>query len=431
MPFIFAQLDINGSNSAILASLLISFLAFVISGLTLYFNSLKDAEITLANEPIFSMVQLTSGRFSKGPPEVREYRPYLETAIRFRTQFVLVNKGARAGTVSVKINLKPTTKLQHFFSGYSAFRIVATEYDERTNWQELEEEFFLIQPRSEFLIDVLTIMSLCNWNYEIRLDQKSSEDWCEELNKVESRNLELLKNFCSVLSQNVSTEKEEMYLATAEPTITASVRHKLRHRLKFWLKPSHRSVDLQTVIPKIHVGRVTEEFIKHYSFGLENWNRTRPHIILDSFDSISTVIWQLTTKLDNYSRNLDSKTVVALRGYDRDDLLEFWNELTGRSSHIKTIIGFIFNKTGLYGKLQKLNSDLIKFKLVLNTADAETPLAANESLDDSRKRLKSEVGAVSQDLEKLRKDLKICEQKASEIHLRRYDKDEVLDPPVV
>src|ERR1019366_2862128 len=182
MPFIFAQLDINGSNSAILASLLISFLAFVISGLTLYFNSLKDAEITLANEPIFSMVQLTSGRFSKGPPEVREYRPYLETAIRFRTQFVLVNKGARAGTVSVKINLKPTTKLQHFFSGYSAFRIVATEYDERTNWQELEEEFFLIQPRSEFLIDVLTIMSLCNWNYEIRLDQKSSEDWCEEFN---------------------------------------------------------------------------------------------------------------------------------------------------------------------------------------------------------------------------------------------------------
>lgn len=109
-----AFIDLSSFNPSLVISLILSIAAFIVSTMTLYHHFLKDADIVLINPPQFSMNRL------KKPEEV----PYIENTVTFHTYLVFLNRGARSGSIRVKLNVNPTEEVKPFYLTYQAHRVL-------------------------------------------------------------------------------------------------------------------------------------------------------------------------------------------------------------------------------------------------------------------------------------------------------------------
>jgi hypothetical protein len=180
------NIDISWLNWPLGVSLLISALAFIVAAASFYFNSLMGPRIYLINHPEFVMVT----KLHEGSHDIKD-------ALDFDADFVLSNIGPHPGVVRLKVKLQPATDIQPFCLGSDTFQKIENTPSNKL----LQNEYFLIERRSNEIISTRTYLRLREWKRTIEIPPEDSDNICDALARVDTRNKEQLKKFCQVLKE--------------------------------------------------------------------------------------------------------------------------------------------------------------------------------------------------------------------------------------
>jgi len=301
-------------------------LAFIVATLTLWYSTLKSADIKICEKPEFTLEKISKDSFNYYIPDTFRFAP---------TRLVFLNHGPRAGAFMPEIKFNCSEKLRPFFKRHSCY----LKLDDKN----LEKSMYLgIREKECLIIEVSLMVEFHDWKEYFDSGPVEPERIRDVLCQTDQRNKQRFSNFCSIL-------EPKMFIGKIDIRTRQTTRSKI-----FWTGMEEKSHFMG-----LGGGLVDEELIGNFQSCLIRWDDIKPNPILERIPDVEKDLEKelLTPLYDNYRRLKDYEQLDSLRPVPLDS----WMRSCEGHGVKKDVANFLIRSMNLDSSFSKYNAEVNKF----------------------------------------------------------------------
>jgi len=347
-----------------------AFAAVIVSGLTLWFTSLKGSNIVLLERPLFIQKTIQRETFDRIIPD-----------IVFETNLIFLNNGTASGVLRMDARFEPMNELAPFFKK-DRF-MFGTEFHRYTASASMPP--ISIDEKDSAVIYIELTVEFHDWKRYFVREPVPKEQISEVLCQADSKNKKRFSDFCAIL-------KNGMHIGTVSIKSYQTARKKTEERI---------------LVGSKHIGVLDEELISNFRSWETRWDTIDPHAILMDVQQVRESLEKELHEclMENF------KTLVGLPeiGPLRTDLLDTVRRRFDGYESKKAIAEFVLRSANLDSVLSKYDLRTRDWNRRLNLLKEDpSKKTLEQSLIAEKDSLKTETASLVAEVTNLLNTLREC-----------------------